>query len=45
MVVEGINRGVKVVVETLDCFGGECEEKAGFQDGMGKMGGIDGEVK
>ena len=45
MAVGGIDRGVKVVVEKLECFGVDCEERAGGQDAMGKMGGIKGEVK
>ena len=43
MVVKGIDRGVKVVVEKLDCFDVEDEERAGGKD-KGKMGGINGEV-
>ena len=45
MVVKGIDRGVKVIVEELDCFGAEGEEMAGGQHGKGKMDGINGEVK
>ena len=40
------NRGVKVVVEKLDCFGVEGEERAGGQDDQGKMHhGINGKVQ
>ena len=39
------NRGVKVIVEKLDCFGVEGEERAGGQDDQGKMHhGINGKV-
>ena len=40
-----INRGIKVVVEKLDCFGAEGKERAGGQDGKGKKDGINGEDK
>ena len=45
MVFEGINKGVKVFVEKLDCFGVEGEDRAGGQDGRGKKGNINGEAK
>ena len=45
MVVEGMDSGIKVVVEKLDCFSVEGEEWAGGQDGKDKKSGIDGEVK
>ena len=45
IVVEGMDRGIKVVVEKLDCFSVEGEQWAGGQDSKDKKSGIDGEVK
>ena len=45
MVVKGIDRGFKVTVEMLDCFGVEGQDRAGGQDGKGKLGNINGKVK